>query len=298
MPIDPSIIASGISALGSLGSGGLGGIFAASSSRKAFEYAKALQQQQYQLQQQGYREGPTNARQGLESAGYNPILALTNGSNFAGSVAGGTPVGTNQPDIPDLGKSMANAYQTFKLNKQSVNNQSLTSIATADQANAQAALFKEQAITEQAKRTQMDFQNAMYDVEKHLKQKELDWADRKFYSEIYDNMQRAENYGAMASIARYRAQIDRENMITNAFNADTDRYDAYTRRWDAVKGRQLENARYELDKIEAPFRMTRDTLLPLATYGLSSRYSTNAQQSYGYHSRYDYYYNGFPTRSH
>lgn len=266
--------------------------------RRAYEYARELQQQQYDLQQKGYLEGPTNARQGLVDAGYNPILALNQGSSFAGSVSGGTPVGAPSygDDLGYGGNSASNAYQTFKLNKQSVNNQTLTSLATVEQSNAQAELAKEQAITEQAKRTQMDFQNAMYDVEKHLKQKELDWADRKFYSEIYDNMQRAENYGAMASIARYNAITERQNAETNAMNANTAEYNAYTNRWGTIKGRQIENARYELDKLEAPFRMTRDTLLPLATYGLSSKYSSNAKQSY--HSKYDYYYDGFPTRYH
>lgn len=227
----------------------------------AYNYARALQQQQYDLQQQALREGYTNARQGLESAGLNPILASSNGfgSNF-GTISGGTPVSAPSygDDLGFGGTASANAYQTYKLNKQSVNNQSLTSIATAEQSNAQAELAKEQAITEQAKRTQMEFQNAMYDVEKHLKQKELSWADRKFYSEIYDNMQRAENYGAMASIARYNAVTERQNAQTNAMNANTSEYNAYTNRWGTIKGRQIENARYELDKIKAPFSMSRD----------------------------------------
>ena len=39
----------------------------------------------------------------------------------------------------------------------------------------------------------------MLDVEKHLKQKDLDTYDRRFYTQLYEQMQRAENYRAMAN---------------------------------------------------------------------------------------------------
>lgn len=69
-----------------------------SAQRRAYNYARMLQQQQYDLTQQGYRESSSNIRQGLESAGFNPMLAV-NGGNAVGSanVAGGTPVSGNQP---------------------------------------------------------------------------------------------------------------------------------------------------------------------------------------------------------
>lgn len=216
------VLSAGIGAFGSLISGVASGVIAGNGQYRAYQYNRKLQQQQYDLQQQGYREGPTNARQGLESAGYNPILAVNSGygSGFAGvGNAGG--IGATSGDMPDLGSSASNAYRAFKLETQGMKNQTAQTEATVEQANAQAELNKEQALTEQSKRVQMDFQNAMLDVEKHLKEKELSWADRKFYSEVYDNMQRAENYSAMASIARYNAQINQQNADTNALNAKT-----------------------------------------------------------------------------
>ena len=74
-----------------------------SAQRRAYNYARMLQQQQYDLTQQGYRESSRNIRQGLESAGFNPMLAV-NGGNAVGSanVAGGTPVSGNQPVDPGL----------------------------------------------------------------------------------------------------------------------------------------------------------------------------------------------------
>lgn len=74
-----------------------------SNQRRAYNYARLLQEHQYDLTQRGYREGSSNIRYGLEKAGFNPMLAV-NGGNAVGSgnVAGGTPVSANQPDSVDL----------------------------------------------------------------------------------------------------------------------------------------------------------------------------------------------------
>lgn len=299
-------LAAGIGAFGSLLSGVASGVMAGHGQYKAYQYNRKLQQQQYDLQQRGYREGPTNARQGFVDAGYNPILALQTGGQFAGSGnAGG--VGSIAGTMPDIGTGASNAYRSFKIETQGMNNQTAQTEATVNQANAQAELNKEQALTEQAKRTQMDFQNAMLDVEKHLKDKELSWYDRKVYSEIYDNMQRAENYGAIQAIERYNAKTMRENAITNAYNADTERFDARTRRMNGLSEHNyrqvmanLEGGRYELDKIKAPFQMTRDVYAGIGAglYG-SGSLSTNAKQ-FRNRSSFDYYrdYDGFNTRRH
>lgn len=73
-----------------------------SNQRRAYNYARMLQEHQYDLTQRGYREGSSNIRYGLEKAGFNPMLAV-NGGNAVGSanVAGGTPVSANQPDGVD-----------------------------------------------------------------------------------------------------------------------------------------------------------------------------------------------------
>lgn len=292
------VLSASLGLLGTLGSSIASGVMAGHGQYRAYQYNRKLQKQQYDLQQKGYREGPTNARQGMEKAGYNPILAVGSGlgSGFAGAGnAGG--VGAISGDVGDFASSASNAYRAFKLEKQQADNQSLIAMTSANSNNAQADLNREQALTEQAKRTQMDFQNAMLDVEKHLKQKELSWADRKFYSEIYDNMQRAENYGAIQAIERYNAQTARENAKTNAMNAITNELNGRnSRRYNQVNA-DISGQYLELNKLKAPFEMSRDTLLPLATYGLSSKYSSNAQQ-FGNRERYDYYYDGFPTRSH
>ena len=43
--------------------------------KRAYEYAKKLAQQQYNLTQQGYRDSSKNIRTGLENAGFLPAPA-------------------------------------------------------------------------------------------------------------------------------------------------------------------------------------------------------------------------------
>ena len=73
--------------------GGAMGLFgsnnAAKAAKRQYEYQRLLNQQAYDLTQQGYREGPMNQRIGYESAGINPILAMSNGASF-GSFSGGS----------------------------------------------------------------------------------------------------------------------------------------------------------------------------------------------------------------
>ena len=157
-----------------------------------YKYQSKLMDKQYDLNIRGLKESPLATRQGLESAGYNPIT-------FAGQTNAQASVGT-APSVSQssLGSNAVNAYQQNKLNDATVNN-----------TNAQAGLFDEQSKTEQAKRVQMEFQNAMLDVEKHLKQKDLDTYDRRFYAQLYEQMQRAENYRAMANVQSYNAESQR-----------------------------------------------------------------------------------------
>lgn len=113
---------------------------------RAYNYARLLQQQQYDLTQQGYRESSSNIRTGLESAGFNPMLAV-NGGNAVGSanVAGGTPVNASQPDSPDLASNAQDMIMAHNQTQQTQSNidlqekQGESAEATAANQNAQAA---------------------------------------------------------------------------------------------------------------------------------------------------------------
>lgn len=109
------------------------------SQAQAYKYAKKLQQHQYDLSIQGYKEAPSAQRQGLESANYNPMLALGNVGNGV-SVAGGTPVSANAMDVSGLRDAVS---QKVQLQNQTAQTEALTDAQYAD-----ADLKKAQKATE------------------------------------------------------------------------------------------------------------------------------------------------------
>lgn len=190
---------------------------AAKAAKRQYEYQRLLNQQSFDLTQKGYRVGPKNQRYGLESAGYNPMLPFISGGQMSlGSYSGGSASAPMDSTTADLGNMATNAYKVFKLAKDKNTAEISQILAGVKNTNADTALKESYAMTEEAKRTQMDFQNAMLDVERHLADKKLKWSDRQFYADIYDKMQRAENYSAMTAIHRYNAETNRMLQETNA----------------------------------------------------------------------------------
>lgn len=111
-------LASGIGGfLGSIGSSLIGQAFTGHNMYKQYKYSKKLQQQQYNLQMRGLREGYTNARQGLESAGLNPILAATGGSVMPS-------IGTGSASAPNV--SFGNPVESAVNTIQGIQNAKLT----------------------------------------------------------------------------------------------------------------------------------------------------------------------------
>ena len=115
--------------------------------KRAFEYARGLQQHQYDLTQQGYRESPTNQRLGMESAGYNPMLALGNVGSSA-SIAGGTPVSANATDSADLAGNAATL--------QSMQNQTEQTKATVENLDSSTAKNQSETLANTIKNKYLD----------------------------------------------------------------------------------------------------------------------------------------------
>lgn len=204
-----------------------------------YEYQRLLNLQAYELTQQGYRESPLNQRIGYESAGINPILAMSNGATF-GSYSGGSAGMAHGSSSSDIGNMITNAYKAFQLERNKTNAEILGINAGIKNTNADTALKAEQTMTERSKQIQMDFQNAMMDVQTHLARKDLSSYDRKFYSNLYEQFQRAENYRANASLAEYNAETFRMNAEANAYEADyREKHPFYNwaDRWTSVAGR-------------------------------------------------------------
>lgn len=201
------------SALGGL----LGGASSALSSLMSYKSAKKLQQHQYDLNQRSLLESPSNTRKGYVSAGYNPLLALgSSGEGFSANSAG-TPV-----DVSSGANAGVNSALAVKQNKAQIAN-----------INADSALKNQQGETEKARRVQMEFQNAMYDVQKHLADKDLSTYDKRFYMNLYEQMQRAENYKAQSAIGQMNAETNRLNYKVNSANSAINQYNSITNRMNA-----------------------------------------------------------------
>lgn len=226
--------------------GGAAGLFSSkgsNSSEKAaaqqYLYQRLLNEQAYELTQRGYRESPLNQRFGYESAGINPIFAMSNGASF-GSYSGGSATGFQDSKTAEMGSMITNAYKAFQLERNKTNAEILGINAGIKNTNADTALKAEQTMTEKSKQIQMDFQNAMIDVQTHLAKKDLDTYDRRFYSNLYEQFQRAENYRASASLAEYNAETARISAEANAYETNyRENHPIYNwaDRWASVAGR-------------------------------------------------------------
>lgn len=227
------VLAASIGALGSLGGSALSALSGQQSAYKAYKYSMKLQQHQYDLNKKAMLEYYGNQRKSLTDAGYNPLLAMQGGSSAQGFSASASQSPSGGFDTPDVVNSALSA-QSQKANIENI--------------KANSALATQKAETEKSKRVQMEFQNAMTDVQTHLARKDLDWYDRKNYIQLYNLMQQAENYRATSAIGamnaetqrqkvandyalgKYHNESERMNSYSNSRNARTNEYKADTER--------------------------------------------------------------------
>ena len=210
---------------------GLGQVSSALTAGRSWKYTQRAMRLQHELAMQAWNQQTRNqfqnTRYSLEQAGYNPLLATGASSSATGIMPSATM------SASDNGSGSVSALDVM----QARSNVALQN-SQIDTNSAQAGLAAEQAKTEQAKRVQMDFQNAMTDVETHLRQKDLTHYEKRFYTEMYEMMQRAENHKAQSAIGMMNAETNARNAQTsymnylvNNRNADTNRYNAETNRY-------------------------------------------------------------------
>lgn len=103
------------SSLFSIGSNFMG-LFGSSSNsaKKSFEYSKALQQHQYELERKSRQTAYQDTRQSLEEAGYNPLLAV---GQQSGSLPVGNQMSVTDPETERLQNSVALANAIAELKK-------------------------------------------------------------------------------------------------------------------------------------------------------------------------------------
>lgn len=216
-----------------------GAASSALSSMINYQSAKKLMDRQYNINLRTLRNAPSASREGFVNAGYNPLLAL--GSGQSGFSASSSGVGADLTSGLEQGVNSAIA---MKQNK-----------AQIDNINADTALKNNQGETEKARRIQMEFQNAMTDVETHLKQKDLSTYEKRFYSNLYEQMQRAENYRANSAVAQMNAETNRMNANTSRLNYRLDKNNSAvtnaTKIHDSRYGNPLKTIGYSWDRMRS-----------------------------------------------
>lgn len=206
-----------MSFLGGLVGGLFGSGMSALGSMLSYSQQKSLMGHQNELQKDfsswSLKNSASLQRQGLESAGYNPILAVNSGiSNASGSM------GLGSVSQPDLAGSSTNAYQAFQLARKK-------NEAEVNATNASASLSTEQAKTEEFKRQMMSSQTFLNNINTELGKKNLSWYDRRQLQELksmYINSQ-ANMLGARAAMsnahtAKLQYGLNRE--VQNYENAE------------------------------------------------------------------------------
>lgn len=189
--------AAALNGASSIGTGFLNNMFAGKSMLRQYKYQRSLQEHAAQLNYnygiKQAQELPQATRKGLESAGYNPLLAIGNfntGNGFTS--AGSAGLATPQVDSGNLGGDIVNAYRAFQLERK-MNAKQIDQIDSVIKTNeANAALASQQAQTEQNKRDYYQSQVALNNIDTRLKNEELPWVARKRLMEIKTGYQNAQ----------------------------------------------------------------------------------------------------------
>lgn len=240
MPIDIG------GALGGIGSFLGNQVSSAINSRRAWKYAKKSMALQDKYNRNMIRDYYGLNRESLTNADYNPLLALPNsaqGASYSPSMI------NSDSDAGDQAINSAIAMRSAKANIESAKSQTKLN-------ESNSALAIQQAETEKSKRTQMEFQNAMLDVQKHLAQKDLDWYERKSYLQLYNLFQQAENYKASSAIGAMNAETNRQRMLndyslgkeSNRISKKRAGFQNYKDYFDSKYGNPLKTAGFSWDK--------------------------------------------------
>lgn len=237
------------------GVGGIGSTFISNATSKgaqarAYNYARQLQQQQYDLTLQGYRESPSAQRQGMELAGFNPMLALGNVGNGV-SVAGGTPVNGNATDVSGTQQAISQAVQLKNQTKQ-IEASSDEAYANADKAKAEKAILMQRL--------------PFVSERERLENAKLSWESQKMESEIHYNNE-------FLNLLRSRQELDYQlGLMSNA----TQRYSADTA-YNAI--------RYSSDKSYDASRYGSDNSYLSNIYSADKAYNAATYRSWSDHYR-------------
>lgn len=207
-----------------------------SAQARAYMYARSLQQQQYDLQQQGYRESYGNIRTGLETAGYNPMLAI-HSSYPNTSVSGGTPVQANAPADPNLSGS---ALDMQRLVNETTSTDSTVQLNKANARSSIADVVSKEIHNQYLNlREQKELSKIGAETDKLIR-------ETSFFDQLADNMD------AKLRLQRYGINMDYFGRI---YSADKS-YNASTYASDVNERNNIRTNRTTRGRIGGPFGLS------------------------------------------
>lgn len=210
------VLSASIGALGALGSAGLGLISANHMSGKAYQRAIGLMQEQarlnYKYAQKSAENSPTWNRQGLETAGYNPMLAVQNATSGANS-SWASPQGYQQDQATDaITNGVRNGTEMAQL---AINQQQTDSNVKLNEAQSRKSISE--AINNEIhskyldKREENELGQIGAETDKLIR-------ETSYYDQLAENMEaerRLQEMGINVNAGNVRYQADK------AFNAST-----------------------------------------------------------------------------
>lgn len=220
--------------------GALGGI---GSSFLSLRQQKELMNNQYSLNLQGLKEGPLAQRQGLEVAGYNPLLGYIGASGASPSVSGGSAGSF------DLSSSMTNAFKVMQSERKLAN-------AQTENTNADTVLKTEQAESERKRQEQISLQNDFQTVQTLMARNDLSWRDRH-------NLSQYENAISSAILNRTKANLANFEAETGRIAANASQVLAESSSINAITNRK----RQQDDRYSTPFKMLSNSYLDIVNRG-------------------------------
>lgn len=191
--------------LSSIASNAMQWAYSKEAAKLQYKNQRKLNEQAYNLTQQGHRESMSNLRIGLENAGYNPMLAVNASPN--NTFSGGSASMPNVP-ISNIGDGAVNAYKAFNLESQKIK-------ADTNATNASASLLSEQKKTETYKQKQIEADTALKYVDKLLGDKQLSWYDKKQLMEIKTGYMNAQANHLASEAAQLNAHTAQANYRMN-----------------------------------------------------------------------------------
>lgn len=183
----------------------INGAFNTYNAERQIAASKELQENAYNLTQKGYQESPGNLRKGLESAGYNPILAVNNSSAFSSGSYSASPGGATGNPASGIDESVANAYRIAKMEKPRNEAEIANMQAGTNATNASVSLINEQAKTEQYKQKNLETQSFLNDANRELAKKDLSWRDRLNLAEVKSKIIQAKAAHQLAEVGQLNA---------------------------------------------------------------------------------------------